>query len=129
MTDPRRQRFAPYLRHLADMMGLRDWRVEIEDDDPGEDHLASVCCVYGQRQAIVRLGDRFLDKPPDRQRWCLVHELNHCHLEPAWQIAEDGMPESTRPAFRRIAEYANDAIAEAWAVHLPMPPGPDEPAP
>ena len=38
----RRQRWAPYVRRLADLLRLRDWRIEIYEDPPsGADAIAS----------------------------------------------------------------------------------------
>lgn len=122
MTDPRRQRFAPYLRLLADLMGLRDWTIELVHESPCEgDALASVVCVYGRRLARICVSDQFLDRSPEGQRYVCAHELVHCHMDAAWMIAIDSLDHAVHAAFRRMAEHGIDSIAEAWSVHLPLP--------
>lgn len=122
MTDPRRQRFAPYVRRLADMMGLKDWGIKIRDENPSDSTaLASVTCTYGQKQAQIRITADFLVDTADQQRYVLVHELVHCHLDLPGNIAEDELSEASKRNYRRTAEMAVDAIARSWAVSLPLP--------
>jgi hypothetical protein len=120
LTDPRKQRFSAYLRRLADALKLSDWRVEIDDRPPDSGRAtAEVECVYGRRYAVVRLSERFLEQPPDEQRNSLVHELIHCHLNPAAAMALDEMGDGGAGHFRRMLEYAVDGLADAIAPHMP----------
>jgi hypothetical protein len=131
MIDPRRASFAPYLRTLADLMGLRDWRAEIHAEEPPEspESRASVECLYGRKYCIVRLGDAFLDSAPADQRQTLVHELTHCHFDAAYSVAAEPLGEAVAGIYRRLFEYGIDALAVAWAPHLPLPPAPAGPGP
>jgi len=122
MTDPRKQRFAPYLRRLADLLALKDWRVEIDDDGPDAPAaVASICWTYGRKLATVYLSAAFLDHDPEEQRHTLAHELIHCQLGPAWDIAVEGLDSGQASAFCRMAEYAIDGLADAIAPLLPLP--------
>lgn len=118
----------PYIRTLADAIGLRDWSFKI-DDEPCDDHCdAQIRCIYGQRQAVIRIGDQMVDYDPAKQRGVLVHELVHCHLalidaatryaEPvfgsiAWPVFEGAMADAN--------EQATNAIAVVLAPFLPLP--------
>jgi hypothetical protein len=122
LTDPRKQRFSAYLRRLADALKLSDWRVEIDDRPPDSGRAtAEVECVYGRRYAVVRLSERFLEQSPGEQRNSLVHELIHCHLNPAAAMALDEMGDGGAGHFRRMLEYAVDGLADAIAPHMPLP--------
>ena len=122
MSDPRKQRFAPYLRDLADRMGLRDWSLTIGDGPPRSGAEASVYMPYAIRHGKVYLSEEFLDKPADEQRATLAHELLHLHFAAMDGIVRDGLPKDLHSAYDRIWEYAVDAIAEGWAKTLPLPP-------
>lgn len=127
MTDPRRQRFAPYLRRLADLLALKDWHVEISDEEADDGAAATVRWAFGRKQATVWLGAGFLDDSPEEQRHTLAHELIHLHFGPPYDIAVEGLPDGSASAFRRMAEYAVDGMADAIAPLLPLPD--EEPAP
>ena len=131
MRDPRRQRFAPYIRDLADRMELRDWRLAVSDYGPSNPaHNASITIANGKKYALIELSDNFLDTAPPEQRKSCVHELVHCHVEAAWEVAAGELPPAVRGAFARLMEYAVDGLADAQAPHMPLPPaeGPPPPA-
>ena len=117
----RRQRWAPYVRQLADTLRLRDWRIEVYEDAPADSTATASCCpVQGRKFAVIRLGESFLTDPPDDQRHTLTHELLHCHLGPMTRMIEahDGLP----PAANLAMEYCVDGLADAIAPLLPLPP-------
>jgi hypothetical protein len=123
VTDSRRQRFAPYLRDLADRMRRRDWTIDLKDGVPTDPQAAaSIHLTYGRKLATIRVSDDFLDSTPETQRHYLVHELVHCHIDAAWMIAMDSIPQAVESAFKRMAEHAVDSLAETIAPLLPLPP-------
>lgn len=126
MTDPRRQRFAPYIRRLADLMRLKDWDLAVSDENAGADNEADISTIFGQKRARIRLSDEFLDKEPARQRETLVHELVHCHIDFTYQSAVDHIPESSKRMWQREAEMSVDTLALVIAPFMPLP---DEEAP
>jgi hypothetical protein len=123
MTDPRRQAYLPYVRQLADMMGLKDWVIEIDDDPPfnaGAIATARIC--EGRKNLILDLSSSFLEKEDDRpyQRHTIVHELVHCHLGQMNEVLRQ-MLDADQFAIHRInMEFTTDGIAEAWAARLPL---------
>ena len=116
----RRQRWAPYVRQLADILRLKDWRIQVLEDLPPENALASCAPVEGRKYANLRLGECFLVDAAEEQRHTIVHELLHCHLGPMTRMIEahDGMP----PAAMLALEYCVDGLADAIAPLLPLPP-------
>jgi hypothetical protein len=117
----RRQRWAPYVRQLADILHLRDWRIDINEDAPsGQDAIASCQPVTGRKYAVLRLSESFLSDPKPDQRHTLTHELLHCHLGPMHRMLEQS---GDLPAAALLAiEYCVDGLADAIAPLLPEPP-------
>ncbi len=104
-------------------MGLRDWTVGITDDGPDQDGVrAMIDCRPGRKMAWVSLADAFLDAPADDQRHTLVHELVHCHFEPADTLAHKFTSHDAFEAFRLMLEYGVDAMADVLAPIMPLPP-------
>lgn len=116
-----RSEFLPYVRRLADLMGLKDWTVEIVDEAPSNDAEASTVMVYGRKLARIRFSAKFLDDTPEGQRETVVHELTHLHLMPMDGVISDLLNEEHYRIYMRFMEYGIDGIAEAWAPHLPLP--------
>ena len=126
MIDPRKQRFLPYLRQLANMIALKDWRIEIREEPPEHREAdASIRLIYGRKFAIIAMSESFLNLSPEDQRKSLIHELIHCHVEQMWEFALERMPSDMESSFKRIAEYAVDGLADGFASHLPLLPAID----
>lgn len=117
--------FDPYVRKIADLVGLRDWLIDLDDALPGEGALAECEPTYGRRHAVMRFAP---EVNPAELRNTVVHECIHCHFAlidwnrnsiqgvvgtPVW-ITWDG-------AYSDAKELAIDAIATAWAASLPLP--------
>lgn len=118
-----------YVRDIADEVGLRDWRFDVKGE-PGDDAYARCEPVDGQRYAVLRFGSDFEKLEPERRRAVVVHELVHCHTASLQSQVESDLAPHLGPSvdrmffdsFRRNVEYAVDAVAEALAIHLPLPP-------
>jgi hypothetical protein len=120
-TITRRQRWAPYVRYLGDVLHLRDWSIDVYEDAPNDPGAIASCePVSGRKLAIVRLAECFLTDEPEGQRHTLTHELLHCHFGPPWRMLEahSALP----PAALMAMEYAIDGVADAIAPLLPLPP-------
>jgi hypothetical protein len=125
-----REELGRYIRHVADEMGLRDWSIGLVKRelpaDQGEQ--ANVEVVYGRKLAKITLRETFRSEHPEDQRQIIVHELVHCHFEPAvGQVRCDLEDHLSRQAdrlfweaFKRNIEYAVDALAEAIAPRMPL---------
>ena len=114
-----------YIRTLADAMGLKDWDVRLSDDALDDGNAGGCRVPYGRKIAKIRLAEH---DTIESLRRTIVHELLHAHLEPIdWQIhnIKPAVSELTfdvwRGGFVDALEVACDAIAWAWAEHLPLP--------
>jgi hypothetical protein len=102
-------------------MGLTDWKFRVYDNEPpNRDTVATIEPAFGRRIACLWLSDDFLGESPESQRHTLCHELIHCHFQPAREIVRETLPDDAWPGFLRMFEYGIDAVAETWAVHLPL---------
>ena len=82
MNDEQHAFWLAYIRHLADWLGLKDWRIDL-DRDPctRETAGASNFTFYGRKKADITFGQSFLQQPVEDQRWIVAHELLHCHFD------------------------------------------------
>lgn len=117
----RRQRWAPYIRRLADLLCLRDWRIEVYEDAPSDGGAIASCDpISGRKYAVIRLSESFLTDGKTEQRHTLTHELLHCHLGPMTRLLQAG--EVMAPSVQLAMEYCVDGLADAIAPLLPEPP-------
>jgi hypothetical protein len=118
----RRSRWLPYVRQLADVLCLKDWRIEVFDEAPADQTAVASCCpVDGRKYGVIRLSEGFLNDGPTEQRHTLTHELLHCHLGPMMRVIE-AQHDGLAPAVRLAMEYCVDGLADAIAPLLPPPP-------
>lgn len=122
-----RKDFCPYVKELANKMGLRDWSFEIVREQPDVDSsggpsTAAIGCVYGRKMATIKLSDGFLeDATPEEQRQTLCHELAHALFAPMHQFLHDELEGPAFKAYLLLMEYGIDATADAIAPHMPLP--------
>lgn len=131
MKAKQRRQMANYLRDLADRLELRDWTVRFLHEPCDDGALAECCVTYGRKWVDVQVCRQFLDMPAGEQRHTLVHELVHCHFDAVEGVMRDARRADAVPkraarligeAQRRAIEHGVDAVAEALAAHMPMPP-------
>jgi len=119
--------FGPYLRFLADEMGLRDWTVQLECGPlENAEHVAEIQRIYGRKHARIRVSPEFWTEHPERQAQTLIHELLHCHfagVQDAGVILGGVLHRKAyaawHPPFEHQVEYAVDALAGVLARLLP----------
>jgi hypothetical protein len=117
----RRQRWAPYVRQLGDILRLKDWRIEVGEDAPADPAAMASCCpVQGRRYGVVRFAECFLTEEPPEQRHTITHELLHCHLGPLTRMLE--ARDALTPELNIAMEHCVDGLADAIAPLLPLPP-------
>ena len=129
--DGDRDKLGKYLRATADLMGLRDWHLQLPEANPESAQNGAECTVvYGQKRAIITYRDDWATWDVDQFRYLTVHELMHCHL---WSLEQRicdvqemiGGSAFTvlERAYRENLEHAVDGVARAWAETLPLPEG------
>lgn len=119
--DERRQKFLPYVRRCADIMGLKDWQIGVKDEAPKDNTIASVWMRYGGKEADVYLSDDFLGRTPEQQRTDIAHELTHLHFAPMDGMVREWLDDGKTKAYDRMFEYGIDAVGEMIAPFLPLP--------
>lgn len=120
-----------YCRDMADLLGLRDWTVRVvhEPVHSTQPELASCSGVLGRRFADLRFAPEIFEIEPEMARLIVAHELIHCHV-PARPRNDLGLvellgaPAATifQEAENERLELAVDALGEAIAPFLPLPP-------
>ena len=130
----RRDDLRPYVRDLADRMGMRDWDVRLVDDamEPGPTVDAQSKVYYGQRRIDVWIAEHHQQGDAAFLRLLVVHELLHAHLDPMDEPLEslrnsigETVYHPLTILYRNLLERSCDAIAVAWAQTLPLPPATD----
>lgn len=125
----RERRLLRYAARQAEALGLRDWTVVTQKGEVGEDIIAHAEMAYGRKVATITFGPRFFASPREEQRATVAHELLHAHLDGPATVLRDIETqlgtlqwEIVHETYRRRSEEACDAIAEAVAKWLPLPP-------
>lgn len=117
------------MRHLADLMGLRDWYLTMSETEPKDDSHGGECeVIYGQKCATISFREDWPTWGSERVRSLMVHELIHCHTEPAkWAlnnikfVVGDMAFSIISEGYNDAVEVAIDGIAREWARTLPLP--------
>jgi len=129
ILDGDREALQVYIRQMADLMGLKDWTVKLNDDPPeNPNHAACIDTRYGRKLANISVPVDWVNEPPERFRATICHELIHCFLNP-FRDSIDNVQSLVgelvyRPLYNTLTdqiEYATDGIATAWAEKLPLP--------
>lgn len=124
-----RSKIEPYLRQLADLMGLKDWFVRLMDDAPDDEtSFATIQAWTDLRLADIRITNEWADADPETFRRYMVHELIHAHLQSMEQPLRhiragigDTIFNLAYAFYRDAEETAVDSMAVAWAKTLPLP--------
>lgn len=127
---------ADYVRTLADLLHLKDWRIVVDNEPPPTEPpaLAAVKVTPGRKYAIVRFASDWYESAPEELRHTVTHELIHCHIAGMDQAVEGAADVFGLPAYNLFAngfnmalEHATDGLADAVAGFLPLPTIPPEP--
>ena len=119
----------PYVRHVADHMQLRDWNFGVEFDGHLACALAAIECVPNRQYATISISPDFLEASDTEQRYAIVHELVHCHLNPVQTMFGTlaGVHGQTHQTLQQNhdnhIESATDRLARAIAAGMPTPKG------
>lgn len=133
LSKQQRAGLAAYVRYVADRFGLKDWSFELEWDSStagGADAAdAEISPLFGRKFAVVRFAQDFGRFSPSYQRYLVCHELTHCHLGPVDELCrrtfETALGQTgaavVQHGYDQASETAVDAIATAFAQHMPLP--------
>lgn len=124
-----------YARHLASLLGLRDWSIELDeakpDDLPGYRFAtdAELEAHPHANMALLRVAAHLLDAEPEYQRRVIVHELLHCHRARSDRMVREDLEDLIgKPADRlfwagysRQREIEIESVATVLAPFLPLP--------
>lgn len=128
MTDRDWEALSRYVRWVANAMELRDWTLDLQRRPCDRGAIASIHPTFGRKVADIYFDEHFRTLVPEVQRHTVVHELIHCHLEPAANMVYKDLEEQlSKPAdqifwngFNRQIEYGVDALANVIAAHMPL---------
>lgn len=110
-----------YVYEMAELYGLQDWEINLSEELPSSESLASIFPTEGRKIATLRICPEFETYTKDRQREIIVHELTHLHWGQTWNYCQKAMSADQYEAFINMAEYAVDGIARAIACDFPLP--------
>ena len=82
MTDSQRTVLTVYVREVADIIGLAEWRISISEDDPIQsDWMASNSKAECCKKATLSFSQEFFDQTQMDQVVTVIHELLHLHID------------------------------------------------
>lgn len=117
-----------YIRYLADLLNLGQWKITINPKPAGDDAIAEVVVTPGQQVAKISVQLGFMDLPAEDIRSAILHELVHVHLWAMSEAADHAAPHlgtvgaAVFEAAHTLAnERATDAISLAIAPFFPLP--------
>lgn len=139
MNDEQYDYWQGYIRWMAGLFGLKDWRIELSRQYTKSDDASASCEVWeNQKGATIYLSDWFMKQyDAVEQREVVFHELFHCHDYRIRKLVEEYLSadEETEKAkfflnlFRREYEQLCDGVAVAAALMYPLPENRPDPLP
>ncbi len=117
-----RESLLEYVREVADLLELKDWRIQLTDEPSRAGTWFSIASTTNQKSAWMRLAWNWTELTGTELRRMVIHEMLHLHWEPAWDYVTDCLSSEQTTAFKHMAEYSIDGIARAIAEHYPLPP-------
>lgn len=122
-----RKALRAYIRRVADALALRDWQIDLLAGPAPDGCNGHVSITYGRKVAEITVAQDFRTHDPRDQVHTIVHELIHCHLEPACALVHNHLEEHLGKtadklfweAFKHQVEYGVDGLADAIAGRFP----------
>jgi hypothetical protein len=129
MNKQERKHWARYIRQVADLMGLVDWKVVLDNETAGNNNGAEMNSVYGRKEAHVRLSADWPTFSAKEQRYYVVHELTHAYFEPMDHLLYKKMgvllsaqdAQAWRDDYILLLEYGIDDCAKTISQQVPLP--------
>jgi hypothetical protein len=124
---------AAYIRQLADLLGLRDWEIELLSEPADGKRTAEVQPTIGRKCATINVCRNWWSLSLEEMRQTIAHELIHLHFANCLHVVQIDLANVRLigyPAFEvliqtyiRQEEYGVDGLATAIAPLLPLPRG------
>ncbi len=131
MTDIQHEQLSAYIRQLADLLGLKDWDIELLSEPADGDLNAQVQPIIGRKCATINVCSTWWSLSLEEMRQTTAHELIHLHFANCLHVVEIDLAKAGvlgSSAFRvlretciRQQEYGVDGLATAIAPLLPLP--------
>ncbi len=139
MNDEQHAYWEAYTRTLADLFGLKDWRIQVARSEPNNREAAACCLVWeNQKGATISVSNWFLTNYDEvEQRETIAHELFHCHDYRVRKIVEEYVSSGDEnekakfflELFRREYEQLCDGASVPLSQFLPLPANRPNPVP
>jgi len=129
LNEKQRVSLARYIRDCADIVGLRDWEVVLDDGYCEDDDIAAhVYSVRERRIAHITVAENFITMPAHEQRHVIAHELVHVHMDADLDYLDDFLPglvgssawTPIRAALRAFHEQGIDGVSVGVEAALPL---------
>jgi hypothetical protein len=115
LTDEQRDYLAGWVREVADMLALRDWRIFVSPFDAEKDSHATSWIANRYDEQWIAVGRRFFDESPDERRETLMHELLHPHFYRVTRLGFDLVERELGTRTEAVIETAVE-VAEELAI-------------
>jgi len=130
LTPEQAAAIAAWCAAAAPLLGLHGWRIRVSTHEANPETSASSSVRVDSDEAWIAVERRHHEVPAELRRTTLTHELLHLHLQPVLQPIMDLLDENvsqpvsdaTRTLLRGGEERMIERLANAIAVHLPLPP-------
>jgi hypothetical protein len=116
-----------YLRHLADLLGLRDWHITLSRASAEAGSRAQVDIHRTKDECEVRLSSEWWSFTLEQRRLTIAHELVHCHTTRLCRVVTrmTGLGpehlEYVKRAHDEEEEIVVQRLARIIAPYLPLP--------
>lgn len=123
-------KLSPYVRQIANELELRDWQFILDDEPIEPGAFGQIWPTRGRKIAWIGFCKDFHKLRPEQQRHTIVHELIHCHFANTLDFFNESLPGLAGKKVAKVAkrecvlhvEFGVDAMADAIAQRLPLPP-------
>jgi hypothetical protein len=82
MNKQERKAWKKYIRQVADLMHLKDWKFVLDKEPANPNNGAEMDSVFGRKEVHIRLSPTWAAFTPKQQRYYVVHEITHTYFEP-----------------------------------------------
>jgi hypothetical protein len=117
-----------YVEHYRKVLGLEQWKIEVEWAPGLEDHInAMIWHTYQRYVAVVSVGWRFVSLTPSERAEAIFHEVLHSSHFLVFDTLRTALPATPfariEALFVNQLEYMVDGLTTALFRQLPLPKG------